>query len=60
MQSVTQVSVLGQLSSALLEQALRRLRAHAEHEETFTSSEDVLSRGGDCSLLSNGPGTCHR
>ena len=44
-QGVTQVSLLGQLSTALLDQVLRRLRAQAEHVCEFKMHEDVLTRG---------------
>jgi hypothetical protein len=45
LQGITQVSVLGQTGASLLPQLLRRLRAHSEHEATYTMNEDVLGRG---------------
>jgi len=44
-QGITQVSVLGQLPVSLLDQVLRRLEAHTEHQYDFTVNEDVLTRG---------------
>lgn len=45
LQGVTQVSLLGQIPAELLDQVLRRLRGHCEHEERFELHEDVLTRG---------------
>jgi hypothetical protein len=47
-QGITQVSVMGQLPAEILDQVLRRLRGHAEHESQFEMHEDVLTRGSLC------------
>lgn len=44
-QGVMQVSVLGQFPAGLLDQVLRRLAAHAEHQYAYEMQEDVFTRG---------------
>lgn len=59
-QGVMQVSVLGQFPAGLLDQILRRLAAHAEHQYAFEMEEDVFSRGHLSllpSLLADCPGS---
>jgi len=50
-QGVMQVSVLGQFPAGLLDQVLRRLASHAEHQYALQLEEDVFSRGPFCSSL---------